>query len=129
MGSAATLPAMSDDLKRRIGRRVRALREIRNLTQEQLAEAIERSVETIGNIERGKTLVSLDALERIAQVLQVPISDFFDEGSRTTAARAGIEARIRDVVRGLSDVEAEVALQQIEALHLLHRRKDDCRVR
>lgn len=120
---------MSDDLKRRIGRRVRALREGRNLTQEQLAEAIERSVETVGNIERGKTLVALDALERIAQYLQVPISDFFDEGVRTSAARAGIEARIRDSVRGLSDVEAEVALQLINALHHLHRRKDDCRTR
>lgn len=120
---------MSEDLKLRIGRRVRALRERRGLTQEQLAEGIDRSVETVGNIERGKTLVALDALERIALCLQVPISEFFDEGVKTTAARAGIEAQIRDSVRGLSDVEAEVALQLIDALHRLHRRKDAYRVR
>ncbi|MBP2311486.1 helix-turn-helix transcriptional regulator [Azospirillum soli] len=113
---------MSDDLKLRIGRRVRALRERRGLTQEQLAEGIDRSVETVGNIERGQTLVAVDTLERIARFLGAPISDFFDDGFTITPARADVEARIRDAVRGLSDLEAEVALHLIEGLHLLHRK-------
>lgn len=113
---------MSDDLKRRVGQRVRALRESRGLTQEQLAEAIDRSVQTISNIERGQTLAALDALEGIARCLQVPISDFFDEGRVTTPNRAGIEVRIRDVVRDLTDIEAEVALHLVEGLRILHRK-------
>lgn len=111
---------MSKDLKRRIGQRVRALRESRGLTQEQLAEAIDRSVQTVSNIERGQTLAGLDALESISQYLKVPISDFFDEGRETSPKRAGIEIRIRDVVRELTDVEAEVALHLVEGLRILH---------
>jgi transcriptional regulator with XRE-family HTH domain len=114
---------MSSDLKQRIGQRVRALRESRGLTQEQLAEAIDRSVQTVSNIERGRRLATLDAIEGMAQSLNVPISDFFDEGRVTSPNRAGVEARIRDVVRDLNDLEAEVALHLVEGLRILHRQR------
>lgn len=114
---------MSKDLKRRIGQRVRALRESRGLTQEQLAEAIDRSVQTVSNIERGQTLAGLDALESMAHCFKVPISDFFDEGRTSSPNRAGIEIRIRDVIRELTDLEAEVALHLVEGLRILHRQQ------
>lgn len=110
---------MTEDLKRRVGKRLRALRERRGLTQEQLAEAIDCSVDTVGNIERGRTVAALETLDRLSRHLAVPLSEFFDDGVPTSPARAGTEAQIRDVLRGLTDREAEAALRLIETLLLV----------
>ncbi len=112
---------MSDDLKRRIGKRLRALRESRALSQEDVAAAIDRSVETVSNIERGRVLAALETLDRLSRRLDVPLSDFFDDGAAAVVspARAATDMRLREVLRGLSDREAEVALRQVEALTLL----------
>jgi len=42
----------AEELKRRFGKRVQGLREAQGLTQEQLAARIQRSVDTVSNIER-----------------------------------------------------------------------------
>lgn len=110
---------MTEDLKRRVGKRLRALRERRGLTQEQLAEAVDCSVDTVGNIERGRTIAALETLDRLSRHLAVPISDFFDDGIPMSPTRAGTEAQIRDVLRTLNDREAEAALRLIETLLLV----------
>src|SRR5689334_11130070 len=52
--------------KHRIGLRVRALRLERGLTQEDMAERIERSVDTVSNLERGSGSLSLKTLCLVA---------------------------------------------------------------
>jgi transcriptional regulator with XRE-family HTH domain len=81
-------------LKSELGRAVRLHRERMGLTQLQLGEAIGRSVQAVGNIERGRSLPGLDTLEAIAEALQTPLREFFpaqeipqDEVSRRTIAR------------------------------------------
>jgi len=59
------------------GRRLRQLRRQKDLTQEQLAEAVGISVEFISNIERGINAPSFETLERLAAVLQLPFEAFF----------------------------------------------------
>ena len=54
-----------------IGRQIRTARIKRKMTQAQLAEAAELSVPYISHVERGKKRVSLDALLRISQALDV----------------------------------------------------------
>jgi len=49
----------ADELKRRFGKRVQGLREAQGLTQEQLAARIQRSVDTVSNIERGATRIEV----------------------------------------------------------------------
>ena len=56
-----------------IGRQIRLARLQKNLTQTQLAEAVNLSVPYISHVERGKKRVSLDALVRIAQALEVTL--------------------------------------------------------
>lgn len=56
-----------------IGRQIRLARLQKNLTQTQLAEAANLSVPYISHVERGKKRVSLDALVRIAQALEVTL--------------------------------------------------------
>ena len=65
--------------KRQIGLRVRAYRLERKLTQEQLAEMIDRTVETVSNLERGINLPNQSTLQRLARSLDVSLEDLLLE--------------------------------------------------
>ncbi len=109
--------AMSIELKRSIGRRVQAARTSAKLTQEQLAERIERSPEAVSNIERGVSLPTIDTLDRIARALSVKLAFFFDEIGTASPHRDELDARAQLVLRALSDRDAEMALAVLEAIH------------
>jgi transcriptional regulator with XRE-family HTH domain len=64
-------------LRSRFGRRLRYIRRHKDLTQEQLAEAVGISVEFLSNIERGINAPSFETLEKLAQVLQVSVQELF----------------------------------------------------
>lgn len=66
-----------DDLKQKFGKRLRQLRRERGLTQEQLAEASDLSVDFISLLERGVNAPSFETLEALATILGVPVSDLF----------------------------------------------------
>jgi len=61
-----------------LGRRIRALREGKRLTQEQLAERAELSLKHLGQIERGRGNPTLSSLEALAQALGVSLSELFE---------------------------------------------------
>ena len=65
-------------LRTKFGRRLRYLRRLRDLTQEQLAETVDISVDFLSNIERGVNAPSFDTLERLAEALQVDPRDLFE---------------------------------------------------
>lgn len=56
-----------------IGKRIKKVRESKNLTQENLAELTEFSPSHIGNIERADTKLSIAALVDIANALEVTV--------------------------------------------------------
>ena len=62
----------------RLGLNVRYYRRLRDLTQENLAEAVNISREHISRIETAANCASLDVLFDIAEVLQVPVNKFFE---------------------------------------------------
>lgn len=62
------------------GQRLRQLRRQNNITQERLAEFIGVSVDLISNIERGINAPSFETLEKLAEILDVPIKELFDFG-------------------------------------------------
>ncbi len=74
----AQYPGMKNNIGKLIGARIRTLREQRGLTQAELAGLSRKSVETISNIERGKTIPSVLTLSDIANRLDVPIKQLFD---------------------------------------------------
>jgi len=61
-----------------IGRRIRALRLQRGLSQSALAEAIGLTFQQVQKYEKGANRVSAGQLQRIANVLKVPITFFYD---------------------------------------------------
>jgi transcriptional regulator with XRE-family HTH domain len=64
-------------LQKKLGKRIAELRRSRKLTQEQLAEAVDCSVEFISLVERGVNAPSVAGLERFAKVLKVEVRDLF----------------------------------------------------
>lgn len=67
----------SGELKRRFGKQVQGLREAKGLTQEQLADRIGRSVDTVSNIERGVNATRIEVAYLIAGELGVRLRDLF----------------------------------------------------
>ena len=67
-----------DDLKEQFGKRVRVLRVQKQMTQEQLAEATNISVDFLSLIERGRNAPSFGIIERLAHTLGVPVKELFD---------------------------------------------------
>jgi len=104
--------------KRRVGFRIKLVRRRRNLSQEELAERIDRTPEAVSSIERGRTLPNFVTLERLGRALDVPVHEFFDIGPQTdeNPRRNRLIAELVEVVRSLSDADLEVALEQARVL-------------
>lgn len=72
---------MSTELTTQIGRRLRQIRRMRDLTQKELAHKTVGRVDYtyIGKIERGEQLPSLKILAKLSDALAVPLVYFFQE--------------------------------------------------
>ncbi|TIL38591.1 helix-turn-helix transcriptional regulator [Mesorhizobium sp.] len=68
---------MGDLVGIELGRRIKELREAAQLTQANLAALSLKSVETISNFERGKTVPSVATLHELARHLGCAVADFF----------------------------------------------------
>lgn len=66
------------DNKKKLGLKIKELRKRKGLTQEQLAELIDMEQNSISVIESGRNFPTLGTLEKIAQILEVNLSDFFN---------------------------------------------------
>jgi transcriptional regulator with XRE-family HTH domain len=64
-------------LQKKLGQRIAGLRRSKELTQEQLAEAVDCSVEFISLVERGVNAPSVAGLEKFAKALKVEVRDLF----------------------------------------------------
>jgi len=77
----------------RVGRNIKLARTRAGMTQGQLAELIDVETVTLSRIETGAQLPSLDRLQRIAEVLHVPLQALVtDESSRSGLAEAMLGA-------------------------------------
>ena len=68
-----------DDIRKKLGARIRELRQSAGITQEELGEKAELNYKFIGELERGQVNVSLDSIVRIAEALGVKIGDIFSK--------------------------------------------------
>lgn len=93
--------ANSDDRElKRLGRRLRALREAQGLTQEQVAEKAGCAGKYISEVERGRRNVSVMVLRNIVEgALGLQLADALSETSnKRQAIPAGAEMAIREIM-------------------------------
>jgi transcriptional regulator with XRE-family HTH domain len=117
---------MSEALKRKIGSVVRAAREQLGITQEELAKRVEKDVDSISLIERGRSLPPLKTLLALVDALDVPLQDFVGmpagEAGKTRQ-RFYLEAQIVAMIRQLSDRELELVRDQVALVMKHHSQK------
>jgi len=70
-------------LSRLVGARIKQLRKLRKLTQEELGELAQLQGSYIGGVERGERNISLATLERIIKAMKVSFADFFNFADAT----------------------------------------------
>ena len=68
------------DFNEQLGRRVRALRESRKLSQETLADQAGLSIKHLWKIEHGKVKASVQSLTKISAALGLPVHEVLDAG-------------------------------------------------
>lgn len=68
---------MELDIDHYLGSRVRALREQRELTQQELAHRAGLAIQTVSRVERGRIGLSVGRLADICRALAITLSDFF----------------------------------------------------
>jgi len=69
---------MSKTIVKLIGLRIAEKRKERKITQEELAELVKVSTETVSRLERGVSIPSLKTLEKVSRALNIPLNRFFD---------------------------------------------------
>ncbi len=69
---------MSSHIEKQIGSHIAKIRKERGLTQSELAELIDVTIETISRLERGVSVPSLKTLEKISSVLNISLKNIFD---------------------------------------------------
>lgn len=78
--------------KELLGARIKEIRKIRGLSQDELSEKIDIDPKHLSRIEVGRGFPSLDTLEKIAIALNVEMKDFFEFAHEATSAKELIKA-------------------------------------
>lgn len=99
-----------------VGRRIRTLREQQGLSLRALAERCGLSLNAISRIERGVNSPTVASLHLLAQALEVPITEFFQDTTERTVVFVRNGSRMRSHRQGIAIESLGVGLrnQQIE---------------
>lgn len=68
---------MSENMLKLVGAKIRELRKVRGLSQEELGEKAGFHFSYVGGLERGERNVSLENLVKVAETLNVDIGELF----------------------------------------------------
>lgn len=109
--------------KEKLGLRIKELRELSNLTQEKLAAKAGLSRNYISSIENGRYSPSLEALQKIADILEVTILNILDNRVESMESRVNVEYErlnklFKDIPKNQLDV-AEGLIIQASRLRVL----------
>ena len=89
------------------------------MTQERLAELINRSVDAVSNLERGISAPSYDTLVRLSESLGIPLAELsqaIDPGLAPDRERIALTASLSELVRSLPTTELRIAVEQVRIL-------------
>lgn len=106
------------DPKMRFGLKLTAIRKQRGLTQEKLAEMIDRSTETVSSLERGASYPQTETLIRLSASLSIPLRELVDELDPNPPAdprRIALEATLLATARTLDLRDLAIAVDQVQA--------------
>jgi len=97
------------------GRRIRWLRRSKDMTQERLAELAKLSLQSVGEIERGRGNTTLLNIENLANALGVGVPALFDFGE-TDMTRQDAETELKSLLRKSADPDIRALLAVARSL-------------
>ena len=106
----------SEDKGILLGRRIRSLRTVRKLTQQELGEIADINYKFLGEIERGQQNPSFQILVKIAAALEVELPELFRLETEITD-RKEILNRIDEIVESLDDESLRKILLLLRVLY------------
>ncbi len=94
-----------------IGTKIKELRKRKKISQEALAELVSMNNRSILRIENQQNIPTLETLDKIAQVLGVPITDFFENSA--PQKREEIISDINILMQRMDDKELQTFYKAI----------------
>ncbi|MEI6708298.1 MAG: helix-turn-helix transcriptional regulator [Methylococcales bacterium] len=113
--------------------KIRLIRETKGLTQEQLAEKLKMSPSAYGDIERGDSDIKLSRLEKIAESLEIKLSELFELNEKGSfniinSLHSNNETKIH-ISSSASELEKQLAINglQVKEIAMKDRENDNLR--
>jgi transcriptional regulator with XRE-family HTH domain len=103
------------DTKKLIGNRIQTIRKLRNMSQEAVAEKIGIDSKHLSRIEVGRNFSSLPTIEKLAEILDVEMRDFFDFYERSMT-RDELRQNILEKLERTSKENLEIILKILRIL-------------
>lgn len=111
------------EINQQIGRRIQAIRKRNGLSQDRLADAIDKSVETISNIERGISAPRVGTAVDIATALNVTLAELFKVSLDNPAETRHTEV-MEQITELTKDCDEKALNAVVEAVELVIRLSD-----
>jgi transcriptional regulator with XRE-family HTH domain len=107
-------PRKPTAIDKHVGRRLRLLRQIREVSLEKLAEIVDVAPQQIQKYEIGETRISASRIFELSKIFGVPLAWFYDDLKAATSAE--MYARIRRYQTGADTMESSATEASQEAL-------------
>jgi len=111
---------MAQELVILLGKKIRELRKLNELTQAELAERCNLSDNFIALLERGKNFPSIFTIKKLSEVFNIPISELFefDQEVEKNASLKTIEREksIRKLLKAKSDKDVRLIAEIAELI-------------
>ena len=98
--------------------KIRLIRETKGFSQEQLAEKLDMSPSAYGDIERGSSDIKLSRLEKIAESLEIKLSELFElneKGSLSVITFNNDNKSTVYIGSSASELEKQLAINELQA--------------
>jgi transcriptional regulator with XRE-family HTH domain len=102
------------DTKLLLGKRIRYLRRLDDLSQEDLAEKAGVSHKYLGEIERGKANLTIDIAEKIAKAFNIEMTDLFDY--KHEVDRQELKKEINALIREAGEHDLKIAYRILKSI-------------
>ncbi|MFC1863820.1 helix-turn-helix domain-containing protein [Thermodesulfobacteriota bacterium] len=99
-----------------LGRRIRSLRNLKGLTQQELGERADINYKFLGEIERSQQNPSFNILVKIANALGVELQELF-RFDHEFLDRQKVEARIGQLLKNIPDEDLRKILLLLQTLY------------
>lgn len=106
---------MEQSTKELLGVRIKELRRMKGLTQDQLSQRVNIDPKHLSRIEVGRGFPSLDTLDKLANVLKVELSAFFEFNHKAKSTRE-LKKVISELVKDVDEDKLRLAVKVLKAL-------------